>query len=135
MPVFFNKVQRGKPGAPESDKKWYIIFKSVGLVRTKKVAKLLADETTLNPKEAEIALVQAGKIMGRLLTDGHSVELEGLGSFHLTANSTPSDTKEGVNARSLKKVNIRFSPAPELQTAVNEAELRAFDSFSQPGNQ
>ena len=52
MPLFFNKILRGKPGSPDSVKKWYVILKSVGLVRTKKVANLLADETTLNHKEA-----------------------------------------------------------------------------------
>ncbi len=130
MPLFFNKVLRGKPGAPESEKKWYLILKSVGLVRTRQVAKLMADETTLNPKEAEIALVQAGKITGRLLADGHTVELEGIGTFYLTANSLPSDTKEGVTALNLKGVNIRFTPAPELQEAVNKAQLRSADSIN-----
>ena len=115
MPVFFNKVLRGKPGAPDSEKKWYLILKSVRLVRTKKVAKLLADETTLNPKEAEIALVQAGKIMGRLLAEGHTVELEGLGTFNITANSTPSETKEAVTARNLKGIKFRFVPAADLR--------------------
>ncbi len=130
MPLFYNKVLRGKPGVPDSEKKWYLILKSIGLVRMRQVAKLLADETTLNPKEAEIALVQAGKITGRLLADGHTVELEGIGTFYLTANSLPANTKEEVTALSLKGVNIRFTPAPELKEAVSKAQLKSADSIS-----
>jgi predicted histone-like DNA-binding protein len=130
MPLFFNRIPRGKPGNPESEKKWYLILKSIGLVRTKKVAILLADETTLNYKEAEIALVQAGKIMGRLLSDGHTVELDGLGTFYVTANSTASDTKEGVTSHNVKGRNIRFNPCKELKQAIEEAEVKSADSIS-----
>ncbi|MDR0844116.1 MAG: HU family DNA-binding protein [Tannerella sp.] len=129
MPIFFNRVLRGKPGNPDSEKKWYLILKSVGLIRTNKVARLLADETTLNHKEAEVALVQAGKIMGRLLSDGHTVDLEGLGSFFVTANSTASDTKEGVSSRNVKSLNIRFTPCKELKQAVAESSLKPADSI------
>lgn len=45
------------------------------------VAKLVADETTLNPKEAEKAVYQLEKVMERLLLDGHTVQLGELGSF------------------------------------------------------
>jgi predicted histone-like DNA-binding protein len=129
MPLFYNKVSRWKPGVPGSEKKWYLILKSVGLVRTKNVAKLLADETTLNPKEAEIALVQAGKIMGRLLADGHTVELEGLGSFYVTASSSPAETKAELNAHNLKGLSIRFLPCKELKQDVAKAELRSAESI------
>ena len=124
MPLFYNRVERGNPGNPATPKKWYLILKSVGLVRTKEVARLMADETTLNPKEGEIALSQGGKIVGRLLKDGHTVQLEGLGTFYLTANSLSSETKEEVTARNLKKLNIRFTPDPELQEAIDKAQLK-----------
>jgi predicted histone-like DNA-binding protein len=129
MPLFFNRVLRGKPGAPANEKKWYLVLKSVGLVRTGNIARLTADETTLNAKEAELALVQSGKIAGRLLADGHTVEIEGWGRFHITANSSPSATPEEVNARNVKGLNIRFAPCRELQDAVNAAHLMAADSL------
>jgi predicted histone-like DNA-binding protein len=124
MGLFFNKVQRGKPGDPLSEKPWYLILKSTGLVRARQVARLLADETTLNPKEVELAVALTGKIAGRLLADGHTVELESLGTFYLTANSAPSATKEEVTAHNLKGIKIRFTPAPALLERVNDASLR-----------
>jgi nucleoid DNA-binding protein len=50
-----------------------------GLVKEKEVAKLLSDETTLNPKEAEMTLYQLLKVIIRLLLDGHTVQLGELG--------------------------------------------------------
>jgi nucleoid DNA-binding protein len=41
----------------------------------KEVAKEIADETTLNPKEAEIALDQLQKVLIRNLLAGNSVQL------------------------------------------------------------
>jgi predicted histone-like DNA-binding protein len=130
MTLFFNKMLRGKPGDPSGVKMWYLILKSLGLVRTREVARLLADETTLDPKEAEIALSLAGKITGRLLADGHTVELEGLGTFNVRANSAPSDTKEEVTAHNLKGLKIRFIPAPELVDVVSKASLRPASSIA-----
>ncbi len=129
MSLFYNKVLRGNPAKPDGPKKWYLILKSTGLKKTKEVARLMADETTLNAKEAEISLSQAGKILGRLLADGHTVELEGLGTFYLTANSVASDTEEEVTARSLKGLNIRFRPDQELQEVVNKAQLKPAKSM------
>ena len=52
MALFFKRVQRVNPSNPAAPKRWYPILKSIGLVKEKEVAKMLAVETTLNPKEA-----------------------------------------------------------------------------------
>ncbi|MDR3267307.1 MAG: HU family DNA-binding protein [Tannerella sp.] len=44
-------------------------------MKEKDVAKLLAEETTLNPKEAEMTLYQLLKLIVRLLLEGHTVQL------------------------------------------------------------
>jgi hypothetical protein len=59
MPIFFNKIQKNNPSDKTAPKLWHLILKSTGLVKEKTVAKLLADETTLNPKEAEMAIAIA----------------------------------------------------------------------------
>ncbi len=58
MPLFYNKVQNVNPRDPKGVRKWYSILKSVGQVDEHEVAKLVSDETTLNPKEAEMAVYQ-----------------------------------------------------------------------------
>ena len=123
MPVFYNKVERGNPMNPTAAKKWYAILKTVNQTGEKEVAALLSDETTLNRREAEMALAQFEKILVRLLLDGHSVQLGDWGSFHLTCNSKPSATKEEVNANNIQNLNIRFSAGKELKAAIQKAAL------------
>ena len=108
MPLFYNKVQRVNPRDPKGARKWYAILKSVGQVDEHEVAKLVSDETTLNPKEAEMAVYQLEKVMERLLLDGHTVQLGELGSFSLTITSEACRGEKEVTPDKIKKLNLRF---------------------------
>lgn len=121
MSLLFNKVQRRNPAKPEDPQKWYLTLKSLGMVGEKEVAKQIADETTLNPKEAEMALAQFEKILQRLLLDGHTVQLGDWGFFQLTINCEGAATEKEAIVANVKKINIRFKPGKELQEAINKA--------------
>lgn len=121
MTLIYNKIQRGVPGKPDEPKKWYISLKSLGQVGEKEVARQLADETTLNPKEAEMALAQFEKILIRLLLDGHTVQLGDWGSFHLTLTGTGATTEKEASPSNVTKINIRFQPGRTLQSAIDAA--------------
>jgi predicted histone-like DNA-binding protein len=126
MSLFFKKVQRGNPSNPAAPKLWYPVLKSIGLVKEKQVAKLLADETTLNPKEAEMTLYQLLKVIVSLLLDGHTVQLGELGSFHLTASGNESsETEAEVNANKIKNVRIHFTASETLREQINKATFKS----------
>ena len=99
MAIFYNKVERVNPQDREAQKKWYPSLKTVTQVQQREVAKEIADETTLNPKEAEMALEQFQKVLIRSLLASNSVQLGDWGSFSLTCSGTPSDSKEEVTAQ------------------------------------
>lgn len=124
MTLLYNKIQRGIPGKPEEPKKWYISLKTLGQIGEKEVARQIADETTLNPKEAEMALAQLEKILIRLLLDGHTVQLGDWGSFYLTLNSTGTDTEKDASPARVNSINIRFKPGKELKTAIAAASFK-----------
>ena len=130
MAVFYNKVERANPADRMAPKKWYAVLKTISLVSEKEVAKQLSDETTLNRKEAEMALAQFEKILIRLLLDGYSVRLGEWGSFRLTCNSTPSATKAAVSAKNITNLNIRFTAGKELKDAIQKAQLVSADTMS-----
>lgn len=129
MAIFFKRVQRANPIDKEAARKWYARLKTVGQKKEKEIAQLLSDETTLNPKEAEMALSQFQKILVRILLDGHSVQLSDWGSFYLTCNSTGHDSEEEVSATSIAGLNIRFKPGNELKEAIAKAHFLAADSL------
>jgi predicted histone-like DNA-binding protein len=133
MAVFFNKVSRAVPGT-QNVKKWYASLKRIRMIKEKEVARLIADETTLNPKEAEMSLSQLEKVLIRELLNGNSVQLGDWGSFRLTGNSTAHDTPEQVTGRSIKKLNVRFTAGKSLTEALAHAEFVPAESLLSKSN-
>jgi predicted histone-like DNA-binding protein len=129
MSLFYKKVLRGNPANPLAPKLWYPILKSIGLVKEREVAKLLSDETTLNPKEAEMTLYQLLKVVVRLLLDGHTVQLGELGSFRLTSRSEGSETEEEVNPGKIKNVHINFIASETLREQIGKATFKDVSSM------
>ena len=124
MALIYNRVQRKNPMKPDEPAKWYPVLKTTKMVREKEVAKEIADETTLNPKEAEMALSQFQKIMIRTLLNGQSVQLGDWGSFYLTLHTEGSDTEAEATAAKVKKINIRFTAGKELREAIAKASFK-----------
>lgn len=123
MALFFNKIQRINPSDPKAPRKWYIILRSIGIMKERDVAKEIADETTLNPKEAEMSIYQLQKVVVKALLDGKTVQLGELGTFQLTVKSKGVDDEKDANASLAEKINIRFMPSSSLKKAIAEATL------------
>ena len=130
MPIFYNKTERGNPSNPAAPKRWFPTLKSTGLVKEREVAKLLADETTLNSKEAEMAVSQLLKVVTNLLLGGSTVQLGSLGSFRLTAKAEGSNTQAEVTGAKIKKVNVRFSESIDLKNALGKATFKDASTMS-----
>ena len=129
MSLLFNPAQRVNPAAPEEPKKWYPVIRSTGMKKERDVAKEIADETTLNPKEAEMAIYQLEKIMLRWLLEGKTVQLGELGTFRITAKCTGVDSEEEVTATQIKKLNLRFQPSVRLKESIAKAHFTPADSL------
>jgi predicted histone-like DNA-binding protein len=97
------------------------VLKRIKEVSERDVAKEIADETTLNRKEAEMALEQLEKVLIRNLLASNSVQIGEWGSFHLTCKSESSDSKETTGAHNIKGLNIRFVPGKSLRDALDAA--------------
>jgi predicted histone-like DNA-binding protein len=129
MSVFFNKMERANP-ANRAITKWYLILKSLGTIKTKAFAREMADETTMNPKEAEIAIYEMVKVLKRLLASGYTVQIDDLGTFYLTVNSAAADTEAALTASSLNKLNVRFRPAAEFKAEIAKIQLKPASEIS-----
>lgn len=123
MSIFLKPVQRRNPLKPEETMKWYPVQNTVKMVDETEVAELIADETTLNPMEAQMAIRQLRKIVQRLLLDGKSVKLGNWGSFNISLNTEGAATKDALTARNVKSVNINFQPGDELKAAMQKADF------------
>ena len=130
MAIFFNKTQRScNPSDKNAVMKWYPRVKSISLASQKEVAKLISDETTLNWKEAEMALAQLEKALTILLKAGRNVRLGDWASFYVTVSADGADTEEECTAQKIKKVvpHIKFSK--EFLRSLQDASFQRADTM------
>ena len=123
MALFYKKIQRPNP-LNRAIVKWYPVLKSIGVLKTRELAKLMSDETTMNPKEAEMAIYEFVKILKRELKDGKTVSLDDFGTFMLTAKTTGEETEEAVSASNISGLNLRFRTNPDFKNEVSKAEIK-----------
>lgn len=133
MSILINSVQRRNPSKPEEPLKWYPVQNSTGLVDETQVAELIADETTLNPAEALMAIRQLRKVTERLLLDGHSVRLGNWATINVTLHSTGAATKAELTARNIQRVNVNMQPGEGFLTAMQKAEFVWLDKLANSG--
>jgi predicted histone-like DNA-binding protein len=129
MAVFFKKIQRADPRNPTGIKKWYIILKSLGTRRTKEIAQRMADETTMNPKEAEIGLYQFVKVLKIILKEGYTAQIDDFGTFYLTTSSSASETEKDTNAHNCTGIHLSFRPDAAFQAEINKVQLKPIDEL------
>lgn len=94
------------------------------------MAKMMADETTLKPKEAEMAVYQLEKVVSRMLLDGHTVQLGDLGTFNLTITAEEQKEEKKVSADDIKKVNLRFRISKTMREALDNTTFRPVESLA-----
>jgi len=134
MPIFLNKVARANP-QDRTKIKFYPTIKTISCITEKQVAKQVADETTLNPKEAEMAISQLEKVLIANLMAGNSVKIGDWGTFHLTCNGEGSETEKEVSAGKVKGINVRFVPGKTLTEALKNATFVMVDKLQKPSQQ
>lgn len=136
MSILIKPVQRKNPQNPKEPAKWYPVQSTVKLVDEMEVAELLADETTLNPMEAAMALRQLGKIVQRLLNDSKSVRLGNWGTLSVTLSAEGSEAKEELTVRNIKSVNTNFQPSESLAASLQKADFVWLDKIleGKPGS-
>ena len=131
MGLFYNRVAKKSPLDPTGASKWYVALRSLGLIGERELGEAITDETTLNPKEAEMAFSQLFKVMLRFLLSGNSIRLAGLGTFRLTVSCEGSDTYEEALPSKIKRVNIRFIPSESFKEALQKATFKEAKSLSE----
>jgi predicted histone-like DNA-binding protein len=129
MAILFNKIERRNPIDATAPKKWYPVLKTIKRIKTRDVALEMTDESTLNRKEAELALGLLEKVLIRNLLSSNSVQIGDWGTFYLTCKGTPSGSKEETTAHNIRDLNIRFFPGVSLKAAVKNATFLAAEAL------
>lgn len=129
MAILIEKQQKKNPQKPDEVGRWYLYSKSMGTVTEKEVAKQIVDETTLNPKEAEMALEQLRKIVLRNLQNGYTVRLGDWAYFYTTVHSDPSDEPKEATAAKITQVKMHLGYEKAFQAELDKSTFVQMDSL------
>jgi predicted histone-like DNA-binding protein len=129
MSILLNPVQRGNPRDDKAPKKWYPVQHETGQLSETQVAKLVADETTLNEGEALMAIRQLHKVILRALLNGQSVKIGNWGSFTTTLSTEGVADKKKLSARQIKRVNANFLASEDFKAELQKAEFVWIDKI------
>ena len=119
--MFFKK-SRAKIGGKY---KWFPRAHVVGHpIGTDELARSIAQKCTVTPSDVYAVLHALPQEMAAFMESGHSVKLDGLGSFHykLSCVGKGVDTPEEVSTKQIKSVRVQFIPARQK---VNRRYIRS----------
>ena len=93
--------------------KWIPVSKTVSCYDAKRLAKDIEKESTVSETDVIAVLNAIPKVMTRYLAEGHSVKLDGIGSFYLNfeCKKTGVDTPEEVSMDQVTNIKVQFRPA------------------------
>ena len=103
--AFFKKMQ-----LPAS-KKWYARSVLLGNpISTDQVADRIARESTVAQADVVAVLKSLSGVMGDYMSQGRSVQLDGIGNFYFSATSKSVDKPEDVSVNLIQGIKVRFRP-------------------------
>ena len=119
MSVKFNVVERGKPGSPETPKKFYPSIVASGKISQRDVAKHAAEMSTVSIGDTAAVVENFLTIIAQELAKGNIVQLGEFGSFWLRTETEGAETADDVRASQVTNVLVRFTPGKEFQQVLD----------------
>jgi predicted histone-like DNA-binding protein len=118
MSVKFNVVAKINPQMKDQPKKYYATAQSSGEADIRKMAKEIAEITTVSLPDVIATLESLVMIIPRHIEQGEIVRLGELGSLRISLSSEGSDAEEEVNAGNIRSAKYIFNPGSELQATL-----------------
>lgn len=124
MALKFRKVRRKVMGGPEAGKmKYYAMACSSGFSGMDKMCELICSRSALSSADVKGVLDSLNWAMGVELKSGNIVQLGELGNFRLTLSSEGAEKKKELDANSIRKARIIFTPGAELRLACRKVNF------------
>lgn len=94
---------------------WTVSSVSTSQYSTKRLAKDIERESTVSYADIMAVLSSLPSVMQRYMAEGHTVKLEGIGTFFLTVqcHKTGVANKEDCSAEQITNVKVQFRPEVE----------------------
>jgi len=124
MSVKYVVVGRGKPGVPDSPKKYYSMVKSTGEIDLRELSNQIADVSTVTPIDVLAVLESLLQMVPQHIADGKIVRLGDFGDFRLTLKSEGSESADAVSVHKIKSSHLRFRPGKVFKQTLNNIQCK-----------
>lgn len=104
-------------------KGYYAQVVTKGTIDTKTLCKHITNSCSLTNADMVAAIISLAQNMTEYLLDGYNVNIDGIGTFSLSAESKIVDKHEEIHAQSVQVKNINFRPAVSMKKAMLEAKF------------
>ena len=118
--AFFKKMQ-----LPAS-KKWYARSVLLGNpISTDQMAGRISRESTVAKADVVAVLAALSGVMGDYMSQGRSVQLDGIGTFYFSAISKSVENPDDVSVNLIQGIKVRFRPEMSYSRTGSEGGRRA----------
>ena len=119
--AIFVRLEQSKNKTKSSFGKWYLKTVKLDEVHTEEMARNICDNTTFKRSEVKGIIDELVSEMKHQMQMGHVVVLDGLGRFHLSAESEGVADKRQFNlGKHLRRVVCKFLPAGHRDPQTGE---------------
>ncbi|MCD4817674.1 MAG: HU family DNA-binding protein [Candidatus Cloacimonetes bacterium] len=129
MSIKFRVVEKGNPGDQTAPKKFYGVVKSVGKTTLFKLAKKIAQSSTVSMTDVYAVIMAFLEMIPTELEEGKTVTLGEFGSFKTTIRTEGADTKEEFNSRNITKSKIVFTAGKEFKSRMRDFTYEDIDEL------
>lgn len=104
-------------------KGYYAQVVTKGTVDTTSLCHLIANGCTLTVADLRAALEALSSSIANCLMDGYNVNLDGIGTFSVSAESKIVDSEDELRAPSVSVKNVNYRAAVSLKKAVKNSSF------------
>lgn len=104
-------------------KGYYAQVVTKGTIDTQTLCKQIASCCALSTADMTAAIIALSQQLTECLLDGYNVNIEGIGTFSLSAESKVVKKKTDIRAQSVKVKNVNFRSAVSLKKAMQESKF------------
>ncbi|GHU03534.1 hypothetical protein FACS1894147_07620 [Spirochaetia bacterium] len=114
MAIKVKKIQRSNP-QNRDEKKWYYTQEKSGSVGFDEMAKAISERSSHAPSDVRSILANMVNVMPDFLKLGHTINLEGFGTFRMAVTSDGAVTPEELTTNDIHNTKLRFLPSIQLK--------------------
>ena len=126
MLLNYKIVSTFRPGEGKGGRKlWFPKLTGSRQIDLSEIAHLLEKRTSAHGADVTIVVNALVDLISELLTSGHTVKIDRLGTFRLHAKVTASESLESVSKRNIRELRISFIPDKGMKEELKNAKIES----------